>query len=311
MKFFGSIVLVLLSINVFAQINILIVDETSQKFDLGIDGFKQNDMPCTEFLVVDLDSSFHFLNLKIAGEQEIEFSKKVQFKKEGTYAYALVKNFKGRHQLRYRGIATNSSISIKAHKFNTDKAWFESKKEIAGVTNPSNSLANKLEAEPLNPPSLDSSISQQAINKPIDSSSSPSVKIVSYRKDTSLVANEEKAKVPEPNIASIPDSIAVQKKTKFDSTASRFNDFQQLIIDIKKEEFEFNKLNKAKNYLINHAISTKEVKRLFLLFKYDNTRIQFLGFAVERLSDPQNISQLENSFDYELSKEQFRKEFLP
>lgn len=320
MKFSGSILLVLLSINVFAQINILVKDETSQKFELGLDGFYQTNSPSSSFMVTDLDTSFHYLRIKLVENDKIEFSKKIQFRKKGTYSYVITQNYKGVYQLRYRGTGPGLTGSLKGQKYKNEKPWFE---VVDSLTIVSNERATIIPA-----PRTDSIIAMPKVTEVIES------KIVQVDSSKTIVTikNQENKNKPSPNLLkkdSLQQKIKSQIepkvivplkipkvdstivfKIKNDSVPILVNSFESMLDELEKQEFEFNKLNRAKTYLITNPITVLEIQRVFKEFKYDNTRIQFLGFAIERLKDPENIKSLVDSFDYELTKAQFRKEYL-
>lgn len=317
MKFSGCALLVLLSINVFAQINILVKDETSQKFELGLDGFFQTDAPSSAFLVTDLDTSFHYLRIKLLGGDQIEFSKKIQFRKKGTYSYVITQNFKGNYQLRYRGSGKELAGNLGGQPFKMEKTWFVLVDSLAVVSNdPPQEIAPRVSDSLVIKPKL----SNPGLKNPI-------IRLDTIKNITSII---EQASQPKKEIAiekkdslqkNIPPPIEVPiklpkadtmltVKSNNDSLPILKNSFDTMLVGLDKEEFEFNKLNTAKTFLINNPITVEEIQQVFKKLKYDNTRIQFLGFAVERLKDPAKISELENSFDYDLTKQQFRKEYL-
>lgn len=315
MKFSGTTLLVLLSINVFAQINILVKSETSQKFELGLDGFYQSDLPCEAILLNNLDTSFHFLRIRLV-EENIEFSKKIQFYKKGTYSFVIDKNFKGTYQLRYRGEGKSLASNQRGKPVKMDRPWVaEPEAQI---------VANRIEIEtvsdktPITPVVLETQPALK-ISSTEDSLTIDSVQIVvNNRQEKKSV--QEKVEIPE--VIKVVDSssnstseekltgqVTLESKPKKDSL-SFLSQFESMLEELSKEEFEFNKLNKAKTFLISNAISTDQIKLVFKEFKYDNTRIQFLGFAVERLIDSNQLKTLVDSFEYDLTKERFRKEYL-
>lgn len=314
MKFLGSVLLLLLTINAFAQINILVKDETSHGFQLGIDGFSQTKSPTSEYLVTNLDTSFHYIRIKVMANENKEFSKKIHFRQKGTYAFVLSQNFKGSFQLRYRGKDKDLNSGIKGHSLTMDKPWFAIVDSLVIVSNENpieipliTEDTTELQSEIKNPVGINS--------KPIDSSVSSvharedNIKVVPIRdsiqienqastKDSLLTANAERV-----------EQIVVPKKN-LDTTSIAVEPFPALLIELSKEEFEFNKLNRSKNYLIENAITVSQIQEVFKVFKYDNTRMQFLGFALERLINPEKLGDLLDSFDYDLTKERFRKEYL-
>ncbi len=316
MKFSWSVLLLLLTINAFAQINILVKDETSNGFELGIDGFRQTKAPSKAFLVTDLDTSFHYIRIKLSKNGPLEFTKKMQFKKKGTYAFVLRQNFKGTYQLRYRGRNKDLKSGVKGHPLNMDNPWFEKKDSLPIVS-------VEVPIEPAPPVADTSSLiseigyPEKEISKPLDSLSKFEKRTVTdvgkheikdvfipndiqFKKDSTLASLPKKAD-PEPR---------VKEEIKMDSTSTVMEPFPALLLELGNEEFEFNKLNKAKTFLIKNAITVAQIQEVFSAFKYDNTRMQFLGFAVQRLKNPEKLSELLNSFDYDLTKQRFRNEYI-
>lgn len=263
---------------------------------MGIDGFSQNDSPQKRIFVAGLDTSLHFFEFKLKGNSPSYFSRKLKLKAKGNYQYVIVKNFKGRPQLRYRAYSEAIPSGFVKQALNVETPWESPIPKKDSTISDTLLLASSQVPES---PSVDTSSFLVAAppTKPDSLNPLDSVSNVSIPKD-SLAVLEMKDST---NVKAPIDTIIPEPK---------IDPFEVLISDMKGAEFEFNRLNLAKNYLISNAITVAQTKAVFSQFKYDNTRIQYLNFAIERLVDIENLKQLESALDYELSKEQFRTKYL-
>lgn len=325
MKFFLCILLPLLTFSAFGQINILIIDETKSSFWVGIDGYVQNEDPTNKIFIKNLDTSDHRLIFKFQDKDETTINRKLVLPQTGTYKFVIQKNFKGQTQLRYRGFGSHLATNEKSVSFKEDVFW------ILKHPNPNINPFPKIDTN-TTLVILDTVID---ISPPLDSIPKTTIADALNSKDTLKGTNDTAIinTVVNAHIDSVPATIAktVVPDTLESNSLNRLKPdtstsvkvvvdtaliarmdtaFFQLLKEMSAAEFEFNKLNLAKTYLINHALSVEELEEIFKHFSYDNTKLQYLNYAIERLKDKENILLLLPSFDYELSKDQFKSLYL-
>ncbi len=111
---------------------------------------------------------------------------------------------------------------------------------------------------------------------------------------------------PKTILASTGDMETPREKTPkaiIDTNAS----FATVLFDIQRTEYEFEKLKKAMAYTKEHELTTNEVRLVLKALEYDLTRIQFIKAVKEKIIDSKKLSELQDCFDYDVSKSQFKK----
>lgn len=265
-----------------AQVSIMITDETNQGFILGVDGYIQNTEPVKKLIIEKLDTSAHLLNIHIIGKKDtVRLVRPIHLPDPGNYEYVIMQNFEKRFQLRYRGVVTSFPAGIVSMTRQTVLEW--PKPKASPPLASSQTMKPEVKAPKPKP--------QVQKAPPISKRDSIAVKPVAQKKptDTAVVSPPQQAAVKNPPLKP---------------------PFEVLISEMEKAEFEFVRLNLAKEYTSVHKLSVEQVQHIFKKFQYDNSRLQFLQHAVEKISDPENIKLLEGTLDFELSKEQFKKKYL-
>ncbi|HAD96687.1 MAG TPA: hypothetical protein DCG19_04725 [Cryomorphaceae bacterium] len=280
------VILVLFSFTAQAQVNIMISDETGSSFLLGVDGYLQNTEPVKKLIIEKLDTSKHLLNIHlIKGKDTLKLARPLHLPKNGNHQYVIMQNFEKQYQLRYRGTVASYPVGVISMSRQKILPWPTPKK----------------------PSIVTASTTQTKASEPTRKPQPPKPKPV-VKKDTiatkSVVQKADTVK-PKPTVSI--DKLPVKNTDKAPASPPPF---EVLITSLQQAEFEFVKLNQAKGYSDKHAMSVAEVREVFQYFQYDNTRLQFLHHAVEKIRDPENIKELEATLEYELSKEQFKKKYL-
>ena len=284
MKFLKCIPLLLLSLNGLAQIDILITNPGLEKFIVGIDQFQQNPQTLSSILITDLDTGQHIIQFQFT-DKNLNFQRSIKLNSAGIYTYIITQNFEGTYQLRYRGSLSTKPKNTPTFKFT----------RIQGLIVSNTTKQAQVKTGSPNP--LPADTISEVIAKP----------------DSVITAlNTNTAVSGKIDLTSTMDSVTDQTANNIstDSIIVPKSVFDDLIVSLNNSEYEFNRLNSSRNYLINNPISVEQTKTILRLLKYDNTRLQFLNYAKERLQDPENLKDLLSTFDYELSKEQFKEKFL-
>lgn len=270
-----------------AQVNVMISDETSHSFLLGVDGYVQNTEPVKKLVIEKLDTSRHIFHIYLnKGKDTVKLVRPVKLPKAGNYHYVIMQNYDKQFQLRYRGVITSFPAGVISMDHQTILEWPRpgTSKPVIASTTPAKKEAPQKKIRP------------QATTSAIQKSDSLSG-VITRNTPVDIAVIKELVSTPTPAVKkAIPPPPQVPP-------------FEQLLSAIREAEYEFVKLNLAKKYSGNYTLSTTEIQQVFKEFQYDNTRLQFLNHASEKISDPQNIKQLEQALEFDLSKEQFKKKY--
>lgn len=258
----------LLTFSTLAQVNLFIEDKTGEKFLLGINGFVQNEEAASTILIQKLDTFPTSVRIEQANGNF--FSKTIHLHQKGNYHYIVTKNSEGKVQMRYRG--------------KMKELPKEGTQLLVQTSAPLPILASAA-------PPTTIAAAQPIIETPI-----PIVKD-SIKVDSIVETAHANATVNDTNVIAPFDTIEVIDQDPFNLF------FESLTA----QEFEFEKLESAKTYTRNHTLDKEEVKSILSTMKYDNTKLAYINAEISKLKTIDGISELKESFEYEISKQQFEK----
>ena len=78
-------------------------------------------------------------------------------------------------------------------------------------------------------------------------------------------------------------------------------DFQNALSSIESNNFEDSKLVVAKQIIESNCVTSKQVRKIMLLFDFEDSKLDFAKFAHPRTADPQNYYVINDAFDFEQS----------
>jgi hypothetical protein len=84
-------------------------------------------------------------------------------------------------------------------------------------------------------------------------------------------------------------------------------EFDAIYTSVKKTPYEYDKLKKAKKESVNHCMSTDQVKRMLTVFSHDREKLEFTKSVYPVVTDKSNFSILEESFQFNETKQDFIK----
>lgn len=88
------------------------------------------------------------------------------------------------------------------------------------------------------------------------------------------------------------------------------DDFANFKINLNNQRLEDDKLQFAKNYLINQYLTAKQIAEVLLVFEYEETKLDFAMFIYPRTFDLDNfITEIRPRFKFENSLDQLKQEF--
>ncbi len=279
----------LLCLTSFAQVNIIIEDESKTGFLLGVNGYVQNTEPVSLLMIKGLDTVPTQLLVEL--QPRVYFTKIIDLHEKGNYKYVVTTNSRDELQLRYRGTLSKIPEGILAMEVQRVLAM-EQKEPIitASVKSDQAEIVPQL-SSPTPAPVIPT---KEIIHtKKVDSIATAKPKPVVIKIDTAQNQNKVVAIKP----ASKPKDTVVIKVNPFDA----------FITDLSKTEFEFEKLQKSEAYAKNHNFTLEELKQVFNILSYDNSRLTLVRSVKGSFKDVSQMKVLAEELDYEISKAQLEE----
>lgn len=84
-------------------------------------------------------------------------------------------------------------------------------------------------------------------------------------------------------------------------------EFESVKESLRKEWFENNRITSAKFIIDKNNFNTAQVRRLMLLFTFENNRLEIAKYAYRKTIDKQNYFQLNDALSYSSSKEELAR----
>ncbi len=278
---------ILFCFTTFAQVNLIIEDATNTGFLLGINGFVQNTDPVKELVVQKLDT-FPF-EVRVELSPNVFFVKKMHFHNKGNYKYIITTNSRDELQLRFRG--EPSTLPATA-------TTIEAKNAVA--LRPLTALTN---------------IEEKAQPKTIIPEKETQIAVTTKKgneEPVTAAAPQKKEEKPTPEPIKIKEEPVAKKDTAKQTpppppppVLKKEKTFAEFYADLKSTEFEFEKLNAAREFGNKHSYTVEELKQILAAMKYDNTRMEFMRATKDQWKGLNDVQSLRSSFEYEISKEQF------
>lgn len=283
LKHLARLLPVFLCFSSIAQVNVIIKDPTNSGFILGVNGFVQNTEPVDQVIIKGLDTIPHQLIVQL--DSTVWFSKLIHLRSSGNYNYIITTNSRDELQLRYRGKTSSPPSGI--------------------VSMEVQRLVPMQQPEPVITASVKSSDNFQ-----ITSADTVETKVVVPTRE--IV--EVKTVAPE-FVHLIPDSTKLADPTEKTDTLPLSSDtilsmpspFAVLLTNLQKTEFEFEKLQKSEDFIQKHSFTIEELRQVFRLLSYDNSRLQLLQSIHNDEIDMSVYQDLAEELDYEISRQKFNE----
>ncbi len=220
-------------------------------------------------LIIQKIDTFPF-TLRVQLNEEIAFTKTMHFHQKGNYHYVITTNSQNKYQLRYRGEI--SSLPTEVQKMDLQSAINLKPLPMASAT------ATKIpEAKPTKTDTIQTIAPHKVVVAAV-----PSAK-------------------PKAIVSPPPDTIKIKKPA--------LSSFDQFMASYKTLEFEFEKQEEAKNYVLAHSVSLEDMQKIVAQMKYDNTKLELYRATKEKIKNLKNVESLSNTLEYEISKQQFKALF--
>lgn len=276
----------LLCFTSFAQVNIIIEDESKTGFILGVNGYVQNTEPVHSLAIKGLDTVPTQLLIEL--QPKIYFTKIIDLHEKGIYKYVITTNSRDELQLRYRGTSPKIPEGILALNVQHSVVMEQTEPIITASVKSDDIKIAPTAIPPTNTP-------------PIIATK----EIVQTKKLDSIPPAQPKTAAPE--IATTVNTAIVSVKSDNvpkDTVIAPVNPFDAFIADLSKTEFEFEKLQKSEDFAKNHNFTLAELKQVLNILTYDNSRLQLVRSVKGSFKDVSQMKDLAEQLDYEISKQQ-------
>lgn len=274
----------LLCFTSLAQVNIIIEDESKKGFLLGVNGYAQNTEPVNSIAIKGLDTVPTQLLIEL--QPKVYFTKIINLHEKGNYKYIITTNSRDELQLRYRG--TVSKIPEGTLTINVQRTVvMEQSEPIITASVKSDETATPAKVATKIPPPV-----------------VPTREIVEVQKVDSIAPKKPKTTQALPDSSKAKNTVVIDTATSQRVIAEKPDPFEAFIMDLNKTEFEFEKLQKSEAYAKNHTFSLEELKQVFNILSYDNSRLQLVRSVKGSFKDVSQMKVLAEQLDYEISKQQ-------
>src|SRR5690606_14719750 len=223
-------------------------------------------------------------------QPKVYFTKIIDLHEKGNYKYIITTNSRDELQLRYRGTLSKIPEGILAMDVQRTVVMEQSEPIITVSVKSDDPIVTPKITTPIPPPVV------------------PAKEIVHIQKVDSLAPKNPKPVVAKtdsinPENTAATDSISTAK----DSIVAKANPFDAFVADLSKTEFEFEKLQKSEAYAKNHNFTLEELKQVFNILTYDNSRLQLVRSVKASFKDVSQMKVLAEQLDYEISKQQLEE----
>ena len=285
MKTLSLSILLLLSSLLFGQNELQLISGTGEKYNIGVNGFLQAESVSKAHLKGLTGDSIQ-LQILEDSTNTLLLDRKIIFNEARIHDYKIQVNFQGRLQIRYRGALASSPHKAYFYNTHTPLPLPLSRDSIPEIIADTALIAI-----------LDTTQKTEDTLLDITAGGFP---IVDFLNDTLVKLDSTTRQVDSLTIPIITtqDTLAI-----IDSAIAAYPKFYG---EIKNIEFEFERLNYAMKYLDAHEISTQELGQVLELLKYDNSKLQLIIHAKDKVSDKNNMLSLEKHLEYNLSKDRLK-----
>lgn len=308
-----------------AQVVLMIEDQTKSGFKLVMNGFIQNETALPKLNLQKFPAGENQVILLLENGKQLH--RVLPTLEKGIHQYVIYKDFTGKVHFRYRGISAELSQSALMIDYHQDQVFVPSSKPLIAQVDTLSRFPEfqaALEEKPKPQESLISDekpavsadkISQTA--KPNKTVAEPAVvqTVVKPQQEApskpapiaEAIVNQTKTEVQKPNTEPEPKP----KESEPAIAEPKVDPYQNFAQAFALSEFEFDKLNLAKDYISKQKLEAAQVVTILKGLKYDQSRLDFLQFLIPKQADLKSSSaDFIACFDYDLSKEQAKKLFV-
>lgn len=293
-----------------AQSVIMIADETKTGFKLIVEGFIQNEVFLEKLNIKGLpEEAVLFFEMKDGRN----FRRKLPTLEKGKFQYVIYEDFKGKLRFRYRGKHESLKQSALMFKYKKEQAYSFPDKLVA-QNSPNKKPETALEVpDSSEAPKTIATVSADEIKEmpkanPLEHGNLPKTS----ENDKPKVSTDKVSSQPvsKPVESSSTKSKTATLETKTEEKVKVFN-FEESLAEIQKSNFEFDKVQIAKNLSTNASLTIEQLNQVLKSFKYDQSRLEFLKYFRLKQKEIKLDESILNAFEYELSKQAAQKIIKP
>lgn len=272
-----------------AQAQVLFESADNEAFHLVINGFQQTEVPLERLQISGLPSGEHELIFLLEDGRRLQ--RKLSWREKERRKYLLTENYRGKFQLRLRGHQDTEAYTALSIAY-TEKVPYQEKVAIPVASQAKDSLGPSLSAA-------------DTLKKP--EAIAVTIEPVTETAPAPEAKQEQAQEVENSSTAVSSQPIATANHGAADAPNDSAS-FERFIIALELNSFEYDKVLAAQQYLGEHSMGVDELKKVLASFKYDQTRLQFLDFFLQKEKiNKTELATLVGVFDYDLSRQAAEK----
>lgn len=289
--------------------NLVFFSEQGQQFYIILNGIQQNANPETNVRVTNLIQPYYKVKVKFADGITPDIDKTINFNAGTETTYAIRSSNKGEIVLRWMSeVPIQQAPQPMANQqvivyHSTPPTTVTQTTVISNTTtNPSNSEQINMGINVADPATgganinMNINVSETGMNTQTQSTTT------SYSTTTTTTSG---------NVGTVQQPVYVMPGYNgnvgcngYPMDESRFN---QVVQSIEAKNFDDSKLTMSKQVISTNCMTSSQVKRLMLLFSFEDTRLDLAKYAYGYTYDIGNYYQLNDAFTFESSIEELNE----
>jgi len=292
-----------------AQSILMIEDQTESGFKLVMNNFIQNETALPKLNLQKFPNETNEVIILLNSGKRIQ--QKLPAFKKGIHKYVIYRDYSGATKLRYRGIYNELVQSAIMFDYSEEIPWVDTTVNSI-AQNDTNSRYEAWKKENLKAENTVVDNTVKTIEPPKKEvpplRTEPGTDADSTKKAPAIAISEKPETLPEPSPKK--DSLLVLNT---DTTkSSQDTPYLNFSTKFMNSNFEFDKLQMAKDYGNQEKISEEQMVEILSNLKYDQSRIDLLRTLLAQQNHLlKSEAKLIACLDYDLSKQEAKKLFTP
>lgn len=315
-QFFTFLVLLVTSMGASAQqnTNLVFFSEQGQQFYVILNGIQQNANPETNVRVTNLIQPYYKVKVKFVDGMTPDIDKTLNFNQGTETTYSIKNNNKGEIVLRWMSEVPihqapqrmpNQQVIV-YHSTPIETTTTQTTVISNTSTNPSNSGQINMGVNVNDPMNGGGNINMNIqVNDGMNSHShTQSTTTTTYSTTTTTSGNMGTVGTVQQSGYVMPGYNGNVGCNGYPMNETRFN---EVVKSIEAKSFDDSRLTMAKQVINTNCMTSGQVKRLMLLFSFEDTRLDLAKYAYGYTYDIGNYYQLNDAFTFESSIEELNE----
>lgn len=294
--------------------NLVFFSEQGQQFYIILNGVQQNANPETNVRVTNLIQPFYKVKVKFVDGITPEIDKTINFEQGTETTYSIKSNNKGEVVLRWmsevpiaqapRPMANQQVIVYHATPPATTVTQTTVVSSSSTTTGPGNSGGINMGINVNDPGynggnvNMNIQVSENGMNTQTTQSTTTTYSTTTTSTNTGTVGTVQQTGYV------MPGYNGNVGCNGYPMDETRFN---QVVQSIEAKNFDDSKLTMAKQVINTNCMKSSQVKRLMMLFSFEDTRLELAKYAYGYTYDIGNYYQLNDAFKFESSIEELNE----